>query len=162
MLSDDDVRALVGARHDDPFAVLGMRADTRGRWWLRAMLPGARAVRACTADDGRLLAELALRHPDGLWEGELAMRTPTDYRFEVQWHGGTQGHYADAYACPPLIGDADLHFLAEGTHLRPHEVLGAHVIEPGAAPQAPGRPSRPRFPTSAGARRQASGACRRR
>ena len=134
MLSDDDVRALVGARHDDPFAVLGMRADTRGRWWLRAMLPGARAVRACRADDGRLLAELALRHPDGLWEGELALRTPTDYRLEVQWHGGTQGHYADAYACPPLIGDADLHFLAEGTHLRPFEALGAHVIEPGSAP----------------------------
>lgn len=134
MLSDDDVRALMGARHDDPFAVLGMRADTHGRWWLRAVLPGARAVRACRADDGRTLAELALRHPDGLWEGKLALRKTADYRLEVQWHGGTQGRYADAYACPPLIPDADLHFLAEGTHLRPFEVLGAHVIEPGSAP----------------------------
>jgi 1,4-alpha-glucan branching enzyme len=134
MLSDDDVRALVGARHDDPFAVLGMRVDTQGRGWLRAVLPGARAVRVCRADDGRLLAELALRHPDGLWECQLALRTPVNYRLEVQWHGGTQGLYADAYACPPLIGDTDLHFLAEGTHLRPFEVLGAHALEPGSAP----------------------------
>ena len=27
-----------------------------------------------------------------------------------------------------MIGDADLHYLAEGSHLRPFEVLGAHPV----------------------------------
>ena len=41
MLSDDDLSALVRARHHDPFAVLGMHADPKGRLWVHAMEPHA-------------------------------------------------------------------------------------------------------------------------
>ena len=44
MLHDDDVHALVEARHPDPFAVLGMHAEADGALCVRALLP---RVRAC-------------------------------------------------------------------------------------------------------------------
>ena len=44
MLSDDDVQALVQARHGDPFSRLGLHADADGALWIRALLPRATAV----------------------------------------------------------------------------------------------------------------------
>ena len=70
----------------------------------------------------------------GLFEGWLPRRRqPFDYRLRVRWRGpdGTPGPWqllADAYRYGPLLADADLHFLAEGTHLRPWTVLGAHAL----------------------------------
>ena len=76
MLADSDVQALLQARHPDPFAVLGLHADAAGALWLRVMLPGALAVAAVAVADaagsgGRRVADLALRHPDGVWEARL-------------------------------------------------------------------------------------------
>jgi 1,4-alpha-glucan branching enzyme len=33
----------------------------------------------------------------------------------------------DPYSFPPMLSDYDLHLLAEGTHWRSYERLGAHV-----------------------------------
>ena len=44
MLSETDLLALAQARHPDPFAVLGMHADSDGDLWVRALLPGAQRV----------------------------------------------------------------------------------------------------------------------
>ena len=130
MLSEADVNALVGARHIDPFAVLGMRADEHGALWLRAMLPGAAEVSVIEAASGRPVAALAARHVDGLFEGRFAQqRERFDYRLQVRWNSGDQGEYVDAYCFDPCIGDEDLHYLSEGTHLRPFSVLGAHLLE---------------------------------
>ncbi len=41
MIDDNDIRALLAGRHGDPFAVLGLHADSDGRLWVRALLPGA-------------------------------------------------------------------------------------------------------------------------
>ena len=35
--------------------------------------------------------------------------------------------FADAYAFPPVLGELDVHLLAEGSHLRAYERLGAHI-----------------------------------
>ncbi len=133
MLSEADVSALLGACHTDPFAVLGMHADDNGALWVRAMLPGATAVAVNDTKSGRRVASLARRHADGLFEGKLPRRRlPFDYRLGVDWESGDSGVYADAYNVGPLISEEDLHYLAEGTHLRPFEVLGAHVLAVGA------------------------------
>jgi 1,4-alpha-glucan branching enzyme len=128
MLSDADVDALVGARHADPFGVLGLHRAGDGRLWLRAMLPGARAVAVHEAGKaGRLVTTLDLRHRAGLWEGAIPRRKNRfEYRLHAQWIDGHSSLLADAYAFGTLIADDDLHFLGEGTHLRPFEVLGAH------------------------------------
>ncbi len=132
MLPDDDVLALISARHADPFAVLGQHADAQGRLWLRALLPGATQVWVHDTATGATVAPLALRHPNGLFEAELkGLRQRFDYRLQVRWAGGGEGRYADAYSFGPLLGDADLHYLAEGSHLRPFEVLGAHLLTVG-------------------------------
>ena len=129
MLADADLQALLAARHGDPFAVLGMHADDEGRLWLRALLPGAASVVVHDAATGRRIAGLALRDERGFFEGSLPRRRQRfDYRLQVTWHDGQLGRYADAYAYGPLVSDADLHYLAEGTHLRPFEVLGALPI----------------------------------
>lgn len=128
MLADADVHALVNAAHGDPFAVLGQHVDAQGALWVRAMLPGARAVVACDAQ-GRKVADLALRDAAGLWEGLLPRRRQRfDHRLRVTWADGHTGLYADAYSHGPLLSDDELHYLGEGSHLRPYESLGAHPM----------------------------------
>src|SRR3546814_18744618 len=40
--------------------------------------------------------------------------------------GGRTEEVEDPYALPPVLGSMDVHLLAEGTHLRAFEKLGAH------------------------------------
>ncbi|MDH5330579.1 MAG: 1,4-alpha-glucan branching enzyme, partial [Aquincola sp.] len=127
MLPDDDVHALVEARHGDPFAVLGLHADAQGKLWVRAMLPGASSVAVVDAASGRKVVDLALRDDTGLWEAAIPRRKNRfDYRLRVQWANGDAGTYADAYAFASQIADDDLHYFGEGSHLRPYTFLGAH------------------------------------
>ena len=133
MLTPAEVQALVQGRHADPFALLGLHADTAGALWLRALLPGAVEVAVHEAKPhGRRVAALLQRHPAGLWEGKIPRRRKRfDYRLQVRWQEGSQGRYADAYAFGPLIPDADLHYFGEGSHLRPFTMLGAHAMAAG-------------------------------
>jgi 1,4-alpha-glucan branching enzyme len=133
MLNDADVAALVEARHADPFAVLGLHADEAGTLWVRAMLPGATSVAVVDAVRGRRVTALQCRDGAGLWEAPIARRRHRfDYRLAVQWANGDDGRYADAYAFGPTIGDDDLHYFGEGTHLRPYTFLGALPMSIGA------------------------------
>ncbi|MCL4738218.1 MAG: 1,4-alpha-glucan branching protein GlgB [Burkholderiaceae bacterium] len=127
MLHDDDVHALVEARHPDPFAVLGMHAEADGALCVRALLPRAVEVAVHDTRTGARVARLARRHPAGLFEGPIPRRRrPFDYRLQVAWDDGSASRLADPYRIGPLIGELDLHYLGEGSHLRPFEVLGAH------------------------------------
>ena len=67
MLEQAEVDALLGARHPDPFSLLGLHAAADGQLWLRAMLPGAVSV-VVRDTAGKKIVDLALRHPDGLFE----------------------------------------------------------------------------------------------
>jgi 1,4-alpha-glucan branching enzyme len=129
MIETSELHALLEARHGDPFAVLGMHADAGGELWVRVLLPGATAVVVHDTRTGKRVAALAQRHPDGFFEGALPRRrTPFDYRLHVTWALGHAGLLADPYRIGPLIGEQDLYYLGEGSHLRPFEVLGAHPI----------------------------------
>ena len=121
MPSDDDFDALLAGRHGDPFALLGPHADARGARLVRALLPDAMQVRAL--DAAAATWPLAQRRP-GLFEGPV----PGDgaYRLRVEWpHQATQ-EIDDPYRFGPVLGELDAWLLAEGTHLRPYELLGAH------------------------------------
>jgi 1,4-alpha-glucan branching enzyme len=129
MISNDDLQALLDARHPDPFAVLGMHATPDGALWVRALLPGATAVTLRDTATGRRVVALAQRDPAGFWEVLVPRRRKLfDYRLEVQWADGSTTRLADPYRYGPLLGDWDLHFLGEGSHLRPFEALGAHPV----------------------------------
>ena len=127
MLSDREVDLVRTAQHGDPFSVLGPHRDAHGRLWIRAMLPGATQVAALEAAGGELLASLVCRHPDGVFEAPLdaSLAAAPDYRLQVRWSDGSSALLDDPYRFPFVLGEVDAWLLAEGSHLRPCEVLGA-------------------------------------
>jgi 1,4-alpha-glucan branching enzyme len=133
VLGKAEVLALCRAEHGDPFAALGMHRDGKGQWWLRALQPGANAVFAVDAASGAEVAELKERRIDalggasGFFEAALpADISPFRYRLRVVWPGGVQ-EIDDPYGFPAILGDLDVWLLAEGSHLKPFERLGAHL-----------------------------------
>jgi 1,4-alpha-glucan branching enzyme len=136
MLDIRQIERICEARHNDPFAVLGMHRDHRGLLWVRAMLPGASGVHVVDVPGDRPVAELMQRHPGGFFEGTVPGSEPFRYRLRVD-AGGTTRAIEDPYRFRPVLGETDLWLLAEGTHQRPFEALGAHprVIDdvPGTA-----------------------------
>jgi 1,4-alpha-glucan branching enzyme len=129
MLNRDEVAALMSGDHGDPYAVLGPHRDATGAWWVRALLPGAASVSVRGAADGALLADM-LRSPDSaLFEAKIAAGGDRPaYQLDVDW-GHHRQTLADPYGFPMLLGDTDVWLLAEGTHHRPYEQLGAHPVE---------------------------------
>jgi len=128
MLPEAEVRALMRAEHGDPFAVLGPHASDEGLW-VRALLPGAQSVAVLHSGSGWPLAQLDRQEGSDLFAALVpASEARLGYRFEVDW-GGHKSALEDPYRFPPVLGETDVWLLAEGTHLRPYEQLGAHLRE---------------------------------
>ena len=130
MLSVHDINQLRSGRCGDPFALLGLHRDQGGQAWVRAMLPGATAVVVIGALDARRLGTLLPVHADGVFEGPVALAAAdvgqaSAYRLHISWADGTAQVAEDPYRFGPVLGQLDAWLLAEGTHLRPIEVLGA-------------------------------------
>jgi 1,4-alpha-glucan branching enzyme len=127
--SDEDVAAIAGARHPDPFALLGPHRVMPGGapgYVLRAFVPGAETVSAVD-EAGTPIATLVQRGETGFFEAFVAKRTA---RFGYRLHatrGTARWSFRDPYAFGPLLGPLDDHLLVEGTHRRLYERLGAHL-----------------------------------
>src|SRR5437879_3858670 len=126
-LDADAIRAVVEGTHGDPFAVLGphrVQTPDGAAVAVRAIVPGAAAVRVLPADAPPIPMERL--HPAGFFETVLPDRhDPFAYRLEVTRDGHIT-EIEDPYRFPSLLSDFDRHLLAEGTHYRAHEKLGAH------------------------------------
>ncbi|MDF1586076.1 1,4-alpha-glucan branching protein GlgB [Marinimicrococcus flavescens] len=121
------MQALVQGRHGNPFAVLGMHGEDPPV--LRTFQPDAARVAVLDARTGERVAQLERIEPAGLFAGTLEGRSGRfAYRLEVE-HGGDTRLIDDPYGFPPLLGEMDVHLLAEGRHLRIYEKLGAHPHE---------------------------------
>ncbi|MCK6424914.1 MAG: 1,4-alpha-glucan branching protein GlgB [Burkholderiaceae bacterium] len=131
LLDDETLQALLQARHGDPFAVLGMH-QVGAAVVVRALLPGAHAVTVLDAR-GRRVTDLLRVAGTPLFQAVMPRRrNPFAYRLRVTWEGpnGERAHTLDiddTYRFPPLLADLDVWLLAEGTHQRPYEWLGAHL-----------------------------------
>ncbi|MES2530964.1 MAG: 1,4-alpha-glucan branching protein GlgB [Pseudomonadota bacterium] len=116
------------AEHGDPFAALGPHRTSEGLW-VRALLPGARQVAVVHAGSGDPLALLTRQGDSDLFAGLVpAAPARLGYRLNVRWEKHSS-ELEDPYRFPPVLGDTDVWLLAEGTHLRPWERLGAHLRE---------------------------------
>ncbi|HYD67707.1 1,4-alpha-glucan branching protein GlgB [Azospirillum sp.] len=124
------IEAIVRADHGDPFAVLGMHQDGAGApVEVRTFLPGATRVWVIDAATGEPAAEMDLLHPDGFFAALMPDRTQRfRHRLRVEYPLATVEH-EDAYRFAYVLGELDIHLLAEGTHLRAYERLGAHPRE---------------------------------
>ena len=124
------IEALLAGRHADPFSLLGTHAGPDGVF-ARVIIPGAEQVVAHDLS-GVVLGELACVDPRGLFEGMIkGARQPL--RYAAAGHGA---HWSltDPYSFGPVLGPVDDLLIAEGTHYRLHDKLGAHqIVHEGAA-----------------------------
>lgn len=114
----DTARALTEGRHGDPFAHLG--PHDRGGWGVTALVPGAGRVWVLT--DGAVEAT-PVDGVEGLFTAPLPGRVP--YRLRAEADGRTW-EFEDAFRFGPVLGELDEYLLAEGTHQRLWQALGAH------------------------------------
>jgi len=127
MLDPTDIARICQGAHGDPFSVLGPHRHSTGRTSVRAFVPGAVQVLVVATPTQRVLATLAQRHPDGFFERVLTSALRAPYQLHVRWADDSVSVLEDPYRFGPVLGDLDLWLLAEGTHLRPFEVLGAQL-----------------------------------
>ncbi len=124
---DPEVAAIVEARHGDPFAVLGMHESAAGVS-VRAILPAAERMAVIDSATGGIAAEGVRVHPDGFFIADIpGRREPFRYRLLVS-SGGAAREFDDIYRFPPVLGELDLHLLAEGNHFASDRKLGAHPL----------------------------------
>src|SRR4030095_11684146 len=119
-----DIEAVLSANHPDPFGFFGLHRDEEGLV-LRTFQPGARTVEVVDRA-GHSIAKLANVQHSGVFVCRTAGARPAAYRLRVAWRDETHD-LDDPYAFPPILGDLDVHLLAEGTHLQAWHRLGAHV-----------------------------------
>src|SRR4051794_27239453 len=124
-LDDKEVADLVAGTHLDPFSRLGIQAADDG-YCARAFIPGADRVEAASLD-GHGLGSLGRRHPAGFFEGKISATGRQLIRFNC---ANAKGSWSliDPYSFGPVLGPMDDFYLAEGTHLRLFDRLGAHLI----------------------------------
>jgi 1,4-alpha-glucan branching enzyme len=121
-----EVEAIATGQHGDPFAVLGLHRGPSGLLSVRVFRPWADEVQVVDAGSGALVARLEKLHQAGFFAGQIAGRDGR-FRYRLRFTSGADSwEEADPYGFPLYLGELDLHLMAEGTHRRLYEKLGAH------------------------------------
>ena len=119
------IDALLDGTHADPFSLLGAHEGPNGSF-ARAILPGAETAEAFDLT-GRSLGKLKQVDDRGLFEGPIADR-PVPLRYRCTSRDG-EWWVPDPYSFGPVLGPTDDFLIAEGTHFRLFDKLGAHLID---------------------------------
>ncbi len=122
-----EIDAVLAARHDNPFAFLGMHAVSGGLA-VRVVQPRAARVWLLEAGTDRAVAELPRVRPEGFFALTLEGAQPFAYRLRLEYGDGETAVIDDAYRFGPVLGELDLHLLGEGRHLHLYRRMGAHVV----------------------------------
>lgn len=129
-LNHEQIDALVDARYEDVFSVLGMHRPAQGNGLIvRALLSGAIAVDVISGAGDTKVASLERQHEAGFFEGRMGRRSkPFHYRLRVIYEHGTVD-LEDPYRFPSVLSDDDLYLFSEGTQERVYHWMGAHPRE---------------------------------
>jgi 1,4-alpha-glucan branching enzyme len=131
MLSKEAIQAIVEASHGQPFQVLGAHHEdsAAGRVWsVRSFQPDAKRLWVVDLGRASLAVEARRVHEHGFFVAPLPDGdSPPRYRLRLETSAGATVDLDDPYSFDPVLGDLDLHLLAEGTHHRSWERLGAHL-----------------------------------
>jgi len=126
----EEMELILRAEHSDPFHVLGAHpVEVNGKLALaiRAFVPDADQVRVVRESGQRAMVRV---HPEGFFEAVFpGEREMSAYRLRARSAAGHEWEFDDPYRFAPVLSDFDLHLLAEGTHYRSFEKLGAHLVE---------------------------------
>jgi len=126
----EEIDLIVQANHWNPFTVLGPHEVDGRSVAVRAFLPEAQKAWVVDLTKGEPGVRVAMDrvHADGFFEKVFTGRAKAfPYRLAVENHEGHSWEFVDAYQFGPVLTDYDLHLLAEGTHYRNFERLGAHL-----------------------------------
>lgn len=126
MLTPEQIDRLVRGEEADPFATLGVHPDGPG-FSARLLMPDATTVRAFTLS-GETVGDLESVHPGGLFMGSVAIAERQPLRYDVTFGDGSTYSLIDPYGFGPVLGPMDDYYLAEGSHGRLFDKLGAHVM----------------------------------
>jgi 1,4-alpha-glucan branching enzyme len=122
-----DAEAIVAARHGDPFGFLGMHEEA-GLLYVRAFLPDGEAMAVVDSASGAVAATGRRIHKAGLFVASMPQgQQPFRYRLRLR-RGRDWEEFDDIYRFPPVLGELDVHLLAEGSHHASYQKLGAHPI----------------------------------
>lgn len=135
---NSDMKAFLAGDCSDPAALFGWFPDppdpgaAQGAR-VRAFLPRAARVELVASATGEVLGPMRMVHPEGIFECHVD-RAFFPYQFRVHGWGDTPRDMEDPYRFGSALGELDIYLMAEGTHLRLYEKLGAHpVVRDGVA-----------------------------
>ncbi|MBN9554918.1 MAG: 1,4-alpha-glucan branching protein GlgB [Alphaproteobacteria bacterium] len=118
------IEALLQGRHADPFSLLGPHAGPDGTF-ARVWIPGADTAEAHDVA-GKSLGMLSRRDARGLFEGTIG-GPPQPLKYKARG-GGAEWWLTDPYSFGPVLGPVDDYLMAEGTHKRLYDKMGAQPI----------------------------------
>jgi 1,4-alpha-glucan branching enzyme len=121
-MTPNEVEAIIGGYHGDPFRVLGPHR-VKKEWEVRAFLPQASEASVVL---GGVSVAMEKTDPQGFFTACLD-RDPGRYRLRLKLWNGSEQDIDDTYRFPPLLTDFDLHLHGEGTHFESYTKLGAHL-----------------------------------
>ena len=125
-MTDQELEAIAGGYHGDPFAILGPHSDPNksDSWEIRTFYPYATQVEVLYEGKGYLSEKV---HPAGIFVASpTAGYRPERYQLRITDASGHQADFDDPYRFPPLLSDFDLHLHSEGTNYEGYYTLGAH------------------------------------
>jgi len=93
----------------------------------RCLIPHADRVTAFPRGGKATGVPLTRMHDGGLFEGRLTLRKARPLRYLAENAGG-QWWVEDPYGYGPVLGPMDDYYMAEGSHLRLFDKMGAHLI----------------------------------
>ena len=128
-LDDGAMEALVSGCHSEPFSILGMHQGADGKILIRAFQPQAQNVYVLEYDTGKILCQMERVHDAGVFQAEFDTSDFFKYRLRVDLWAGDSYDTEDAYRFTPVLGDMDIYYLSEGSHLDEYDRLGAHPVK---------------------------------
>ncbi|MFQ9292082.1 MAG: 1,4-alpha-glucan branching enzyme, partial [Haemophilus parainfluenzae] len=133
LVAQSVINSFFDCKHVDPFAVLGMH-ETHNGIEIRALLPDADKVEVIDKESQSIVVELEKLDDRGFFAAIVPeIHHFFTYQLKVYW-GVEAQIIEDPYRFHPMINDLDQWLLAEGSLLRPYEVLGAHFTECDSVP----------------------------
>ena len=123
-----DISAIAGARHGNPFGVLGMH-EAPDSVVVNVFAPEAGEVAVVDRASGEMVGALERIHPDGFFSGRIEGRTE---RFDYRLRLGAGEHswtIDDPYSFGPILGELDEYLMGEGRHAELYKRLGSHPAE---------------------------------
>ena len=125
----DTVESLFLATHSDLFAYLGRHRLAEGDEVVRVLIPGAVSVDIVNRRSGELIMPSEKIDERGFFVAVLPDDAP-DYALSIRYAEDSEPVIEeDPYHFSSALQDMDSWLLAEGKHLRPYEILGAHFAE---------------------------------